>query len=357
MAPKETTPPDEDLSNLDAEEQKLRDEAAATDPVRPEDAEIEDDAHKVKRDQATRTADETAKKTTPGDDKKPDDNASKDKKPDPKADAPKAAEDAKEDESKLSPYERDRRRLNRNRQEFEQEKANERKKLADERAALEEERKKIRAAASAPKEKPKHNGYTAEEYDEVAKGFEAEGKLKEAEYAKARAKELREQEAKQGGDAQPADGAFITLPTGARITAAEKQRFESEWNANLAKIAEQNADLTKEGAPLRNEVAALLKRDEQGNLLHPILHSHPSGIHYAVEVAKLKLAAAEVPTLKERIAQLETENKRLTDLTSLPPSGGGGEGRREKPKPEEMTDIEQAETALREEAMAEDARR
>lgn len=374
MDPKTSNTEDDSLKNLDAEEAALRQEAMTIDPVRPEDATIKDDT--TEGDQAAPPADDTAKQTSDAankaaaDKKAADEKAAKekaskesaDKKPaDEKAAADKKAADEKaaadkkaaEEEKNLTPYQKERRRLDTSWKKLDEEKAatrKEREELAAERKKLEEERTTAAAAAAKPKEKPTHNGFTADDYEAAAADFRKDGKTEEAAIAEKRAKELRDKEAEQaktaGGAA--ASGEFITLPTGARITADEKKKMEGEWQANLKKLGDENPDLTKDGTPLRAEVSALLKS-------HPILHSHGSGIHYAVEVAKLKLAAAEVPTLKTRITELETENKRLTELTSLNPSGGGGEGRRDKPKTEDMP-IDQAETALREEAMAADAR-
>lgn len=364
MDPK-TTEQNDDLKNLDAEEAALRNEAMQIDPVRPEDKDIKDD---TTEEQAASSADETADQTSEADQKKAtdkkaaDDKAAADKasKKDADKEKDKAAPDKKAtddkkaaDEKNLTPYEKERRRLNKSWQELQTEKdatRKEREQLDTERRKLEQERATAQQRQAKPKEKPKHNGFTAEEYETAAADFRKEGKTEEAAIAEKRAKDLREKEAEQAKEAgtAPASGDFITLPTGGRITAEEQGKMMGEWQANLKKLGDQNPDLAKDGTPLRAEVTALLKA-------HPILHSHGSGIHYAVEVAKLKLAAAEVPTLKDRITELEAENKRLTELTSLNPSGGGA-SRKDKPKAGESGDVEQDEKDLREEAMALDAR-
>lgn len=336
---------DSDLNTLDAEEAALRTEAMEIDPARPEDDQIEDDTT-IK--QVDRSAEETAKKT----------NAAE--KPAKETDAKDAAAEktktedadkkAAEDESKLSPYEKERRRLN-----------SSWKKLDEEKAAIRKEREQIEAArqqqttrraeAAKPKEKPTLKGYTADDYESAAEDFRKDGKTEEAALATKRAQELRAQEAeqaKQGGDSEAA-GDFITLPTGARITPAEQQQMLGEWQANLKRLGDENPELTKDGTPLKTAVVSLLKD-------HPILHGHASGIHYAVEVAKLKLAASEVPTLKGRITELEALNKKLTELTSLSPTDGGGGSRRERPKPGESGNLDEDELSLREEAMGMDAR-
>lgn len=364
---------DDSLKNLDAEEAKLREEASNIDPVRTEDASIEDDS--TEGEQAAPSADDTAKKKTEADKKAAADKAAADKAAADKASkenaeksaADKAAADkaAAEknaaEEKNLSSYEKTRIRLNRSWKEHSADK----EALRKEREAFNAERKKFeedrtKAAATKPKpEKSKHNGFTAEDYKAAAADFRAEGKKEDAERAEKVAKELEEKDAKlakeAGGESQPT-GEFVTLPTGSRITSDEKQKMEAEWTENLKRLGEQNPELQQADSPLRTEVVALLGKDEKGNLLHPILHSHASGIHYAVQVAKLKVAAAQVPTLTARITELEAENKRLTSLTSLDTSGGGGEGRRDKPAPGNSGNLEQDEKALRDEAMAADAR-
>lgn len=359
------TKSNDSLENLDAEEKALRDEAMQIDPVRPEDASIEDD---TTGEQAAPSAEETAKQTSEAAkkaaadkaaaDKAAADKASKDsadKSAADKAAADKAAADKAAEEKNLTPYEKERRRLNSSWKKLEEEKAavrKERETFEAERKKFEEERAKGAATAAKPKaEKPRHNGFTAEDYETAAKDFRAEGKIDAAELAEKRAKELRDKEAEQAKEAggATASGEFVRLSTGARITPDEQKKMEAEWQTNLRKLADENPDLTKDGTPLRNEVAALLKPGA-----HPILHSHASGIFYAVEVAKLKLAAAEVPMLKQRLTELEAENKRLTELTSLDASGAGA-NHRDKPKIEDLP-IEDAEKALRDEAMAADAR-
>lgn len=360
---------------LDLEEKQLRDEAMQIDPPRADDATHEDDVTRSERaaaraeDTASKNADAAkadAAKKKATEDKAAKDNASKDNtdekaEADKKAAAEKAAAEAKakateDDESRLTPYEKERRRLDRSWKKLDEEKAQTRKEreaVEAERKALADERAK---AAQRPKpEKPKHNGHTAEEYEAAAEDFEKEGKMAEAEFAKKRAAELRAKEAEQAKEAGAAtdEKQFVTLETGARITPEEQQQMTAEWTANLSRLGRENPDLMKEGAPLRAVVTELLGKDERGKTRYPILHSHASGIHYAVEVAKLKLAAGKVPELSKRVAELEAENKELKGLTSLPPSGPTS--RREKPKPGESGNLDQDEKELREAAMAQDA--
>lgn len=361
MAPndQENSPDD-----LDREEALLRNEAMKIDPSREEDNKLEDDVTRSER--AAARAEQPAKPTadaskTEADrkaaaDKQAKENASTDAdkaktEADKKAAADKAAADKKaaDEEKNLTPYEKERRRLDKSWKKLEAEKDAIRK----DRETIEAEKKKIedaRAKAPAPKttpEKPKHNGYTAEDYEEAAKEFRAEGKESEAATAERRAKELRAKEAEQakeaGGDH---GGEFIQLPTGGRITADEQKAMTDEWNANLHLLGKENPELTQDGAPLRATVAELLKT-------HPILHSHGSGIFYAVEVAKLKIAAAESVKLQSRVTELETENKQLKELTSLSPSGGTH--RHEKPKVGSSGDLERDENDLRQEAQTIDA--
>lgn len=359
---------------LDREEAALRDAAMQIDPPRPDDATHEDDVTRSERAaaHAETTASKNAEAAKADDadqapkDKAAKENASKDTdekaEADKKAAADKAAADkakgTETDESKLTPYEKERRRLDRSWKKLEEDKAQIRKDrdaLEAERKALADERAK---ATQRPKpEKPKHNGWTAEDYEAAAKDFEAEGKMDAAQIALTRAKELRAKETEQAKEAGAAtdDKQFVTLSTGARITHEEQQKMTAEWQASLARLGKENPDLMKEGAPLRAAVTELLGKDDKGSLRYPILHSHASGIHYAVEVAKLKLEASKVQELSKRLAELETENKELKGLTSLPPSGPTS--RREKPKLGESGNLDTDEKELREAAQEQDSSR
>ena len=341
-----------DLEALDQEETALRNEAMQIDPVRPEDKNQLDDVHTGK--QAAGNAEPTAKETDkskaekPTDDKqqqKAADKSDTDKAKDKQTPADKANSEEDEDDPKLTPFEKAKRRQNKAWKEITATKDQ----LKKERETLEAERKafeKTKTERAQPPEKPKHNGFTAEDYDDVAKDFEAEGKLAERDKAKAIADKLRAEEQKQKQGDEVDESKFVKLATGGRITQQEQAAMTQQWQTNLQRLGKEFPAMTEEGTPLRAEVTRLLKE-------FPILHTSGDGIAYAVQIADLSLKAAQVPELEKQLTELKAENTRLTELTSLNPSASG-----RKPEQRKIGDLplEDAEQALREEAMAADAR-
>lgn len=348
---------DKDLKALDQEEAALREDAMKVSPPTAEDATITDDVHTGT--QAAGDAEQPAKKTDkPATDKTAADKVAQEaaekakadkakatQQPDPKAEAAKKAKDEAVDESKLTPYEKERRRLDKTWKSVNEEKEAVRK----EREALDAERKKIaeeRTKVVQPPVKPTHNGFDADQYEQVAKDFEAEGKLDLRDQALAKAKELRAQEEKAKGAAATAEGDYIKLPTGGRVTKQEQAAMGAEWHDNLTKLGKDNPELAEEGKPLRTEVTRLLKE-------YPILHTTGKGIVYAVDLAKLTLRAAKAEELEKQVTEQAKEITRLTELTSLSPSGGAH--RPAAVKVEDMP-IDDAEAKLRGEAMSADSR-
>jgi len=340
---------DNDLENLDQEEAALRNEAMQIDPPRAEDKTLLDDVNTGK--QAAGDVEPTTKKTDkPTKDKT--DAGKKEQKSADKTEAEKAKEqkDTKPDEKgddddpKLTPYEKSKRRQDKAWKQITAEKDQ----LKKERETLEAERRQIEQAKqqrATPPEKPKHNGFTAEQYDEAAKDFEAEGKLEARDKALAVAKRLRDEEQKQQGGAAD-EGQLIKLPTGGRITAQEQAAMQQHWQANLQKLGKEHPELAEEGTPMRTEVTRLLKE-------FPILHTSGDGINYAVQIAGLQLQANRVPDLEQQLTDAQQEISRLTELTSLHPGGPG-----HKPAERKINDLplDEAEQELREQAMAADAR-
>lgn len=336
---------------LDLEERQLREEAESIDPKRPEDDQIQDDttADRASRSEkpnsknkdraasdksaaaATDKADtsKAAEKSQATDPKQTDKSAAADK-PTTKP----GAED--EDESKLTPYQRDQRRLARNRKEFEEEKAREREAIRKEREALEAERRAAREQTTAkPKITRDPNAPTSADYEQVAADFEAEGKVEQAKRARAKAAELKKVE-EQEAAGEPAKVA----------PAVDTEAQKKEWADNLAKLGEQYPELTQEKSPLRARVAKLLKEE-------PVFHTTGKGILFAVEAARL---LGEVETYKgqvaekdQRIASLEKEIQRLNELTAIPAAGATA-GTGTTKRFEEMS-LEEQEEAIRRDAV------
>lgn len=92
--------------------------------------------------------------------------------------------------------------------------------------------------------------------------------------------------------------------------------FQQAWEANRKALIQANPDLTDNQSELFKEATGLLQGD-----WGQILNSHPAGVTAAVEVAKLRLAAASVPELEAEVARLETEISQLKKATQLGKTG------------------------------------
>jgi hypothetical protein len=299
--------------DLDREEAALRNEAAAIDPARPDDATYHDDANPVRSRALTHEAQPSAKTERTASDKSTDATAAQ--QPDPSKQTDEAAKTptdqakteatTKHTDQAATPFQKERARLNETWKKVEAEK----EQLRREREEIAAERRKLteaKPAPTVPEQRPLIDGADADTWEAVASDFQAEGNLQLAAKAKKNADKLREQEK-----------AATAAPTASRerFTAEEKQALNAEWQQNLAKLGKDNPELTQEGTPLSKRVAELLQAN-------PLFSMRGDGINLAVEMAKTESRAAQVETLQKRIEQLEQENKRLEGLTALP-SGGG----------------------------------
>lgn len=329
---------------LDQEEAQLRAEAEAISPARPEDAAIPDEPSEAeqrasataKPDAKTKARPDSAKssaatdaaqsaktsKATPPAAQKPADQKTAQQTP--------ATDPATVDESKMTPFQKERHRLNQTWKQVQADKAaiqKDREALETERRAWQEQQQKAQSQKAS-----KPQGPTAEDYDAVAADLESEGKIEAAKRAKAKAAELRQQAT---ATEQPASNGPRE-----RFTPEEQKTMATEWQANLEKAGKENPDLNQEGTPLRARVSELLRTT-------PELHTSGRGILIAVEFAKTELQAKQAEALQAKVTELEAKVKELTELTALP-SGHATPAARAQ-KFEEMT-LEQQEAALREDA-------
>lgn len=333
---------------LAQEEQALRSEAEQISPPRPEDAEIPDvpseaearaAAHGEKtpksnqRPAGDKKADATGA-NKPAESKahqKPEDGSQKPEAQKTHDKTAKPGEAATADKAQ-SKFQQERARLDTTWKQVQAEReqiAREREQLAAERRALTE-----RPARPHTTEKPKIDGGTADDWDKVARDFEADGDAQLAEKAKANAAKLREQEKAAGahGGGQQRE----------RFTPAEVAEMKVQWAANLEKAGKENPELTQEGTPLRARVAELLKT-------MALLHNSGDGITVAVEYAKNELKAKQADELEAKVTELEKEVERLTGLTSL--ETGGAAPAATARKFDDLS-IDEQEAALREETAA-----
>jgi len=160
---------------------------------------------------------------------------------------------------------------------------------------------------------PGPDTFTADEYESVAKEYEAEGRDDMAEIARQKAVKLKE--------------------TSVNEKTAGKAEFERAWNQNLMQVVEENPDLKDANTELYKVTAEIINR-------RPQLKGYADGIKDAVEHAKMALRARELDATKIRLQEQEKQiaelNKKLAPSSGEPGGSAGGEK-----SFDEMTDKEQ----------------
>lgn len=213
-------------------------------------------------------------------------------KPEPKTEASKpGTEAAKTDDTGKQPeqskYQKELERRERSWQKLEEEKA----KLRQEREALEAERQKVTKTAAPRDEK----GYSADEYEDAAKKFEASGDTVLAEKARQKAQELRQTATAKQEETRLAE-------------------FRQKWTETVAKVVDEHPDLKSADSELAKKVTSALREN-------PHFSMTPEGFRKAVEYVQLSDKAASVPGLQAEVETLKKEIERLNKLTSLSASG------------------------------------
>lgn len=97
-----------------------------------------------------------------------------------------------------------------------------------------------------------------------------------------------------------------------RSNGMDNPQFRQSWDSMRDRAVAENAELKDEKSPLFKEATDLLTGSWS-----PVLTAHPAGVLAAVEVAKLRLAAASVPDLQAEVKRLETENAELKRRASI----------------------------------------
>jgi len=214
----------------------------------------------------------------------------------------KAAGKNGHDETKYSKAKKDGERLDRSWKALNEEK--EAFRLEQERLRVERETREavqMKAAEATPPPAARVEGilrYTPEELESAANEFDEEGNPEMAQRARLAAAAVR----KHADRAKTMEHATRMKATQDRI-----------W----AEVAQANPDLKDERSPLSQEVIALSNK-------YPVLSSYPEGVRHAVEIAKLRATATKAVSLEKRVVELEAENKKLKDATSLHSAPPGG---------------------------------
>ena len=218
-------------------------------------------------------------------------------------------------ESAYVKAQKDQERLNRNRQEFEQEKTRERERLSQYEQQLRQREAQIQQQAqqarngNVPKYSAKQYAEFADECTDRARQLRLEGDYDEAD----KQVELATKAIKASQQAGQYE---------ATAQYEEQARhYEALWTQNMETVMQREADTFKDPEnPVRKQVEALLGDQKYAHIFERI----PNGFEYAVEVARLRnqagLASGLEKENKELKAKLEDREKRL-GLSGSGPTG------------------------------------
>lgn len=151
-------------------------------------------------------------------------------------------------------------------------------------------------------------GYTAKDYEEAAKVFEADGDRDKAILARQKAEEVR---------------------ASARET-VEKQaaeKFNNEWKASFDRLSQHEPWLKDDNSPQNKRAVELLQQ-------FPMLTRDPHGLSHAVAIVKLEEKASLSEKLEAQVKDLTGQLEKLTKKTQI------GRGPATKPIPSEAKPFE-----------------
>lgn len=210
----------------------------------------------------------------------------------------------------------------------------EKTRLEAERAEFQREREAAQAKAARSQQR-----YTPEQYEQAAqrnvdqastlelqaKGleaqvreFEEDGKYTEAESAKARARELREQAAYSRGVAKQLKEHATQVRNNPDPTVEQlKAKSAAALREYTLAAAKEWPDLLKENSPFQQAVARNIQEARKAGLDE---NEFPVVRYHAAKMAALETAVARVPVMEKELAKAQARVKELEALTS--PGGG-----------------------------------
>lgn len=185
---------------------------------------------------------------------------------------------------------------------FQQEKEAFRQERAAFQAELEGLRREVKALKAAPAGPAKdENGFSADQWDQVAKKYASEGNDEMAEAARQRADKLRRQAPVAETSTAPADPE----------KAWQTPEFQKKWAETTDAILKEEPALADPANPLVGAVNNLVNDKTWG----AFFRARPDGLRAAVEVAKLTQRAAQSEALQKELETTKKELERLTKLT------------------------------------------
>lgn len=161
--------------------------------------------------------------------------------------------------------------------------------------------------------------FSPEDYEAVAKSFEAEGREDQARLMREKANSLREAE---------------------KIAAVEREKREraAEWDRNLARLVSEAPELKDPDSELTRAVSSVLKS-------RPILTQYPGGIVDAVEVARVYVKSLKAESLEKELSDLRAK---VADYEKrLQPTGGEAFGPDEEVAFDKLPEAKQRDAIMR----------
>jgi len=177
------------------------------------------------------------------------------------------------------------------------------KRLEEEKAAVRKQAEELRSAREkaeedAIKSYAPNNSYTPEQYRKFAEQWAEEGRDDLAKQARLMADN---QEKAQ------------------RLIKERAERREREFGeirqSNARRIVDENPELRDQNSPLFKTLAEIANSQDEG--IRNFFNSHPNGLIYASQIAKMKVAAESAATLKTEVDKLKAENEQFRKRLSV----------------------------------------
>lgn len=212
------------------------------------------------------------------------------------------------------------------------------KKLEEEKSKFLREKAEWEARKLQPQQQQQSPEDLANAFDKLATEFEEEGDFDKADEARNKAKQLR---------SNP------NISANARVSAnqnnANNPQFKVAWQANVERAMNDFPEMKDVNSEFGKTVQSLLRAPDMAQFFS----ERPDGAYVAAQLTHLKLTAQRVPTLEQKIAKLEEENKKLRQGMSLPDSGASS--RTGTQRSFDSLSLKEQEDLLRTQAEREDA--
>lgn len=177
------------------------------------------------------------------------------------------------------------------------------KRLEEEKAAVRKQAEELRLAKEraedeAIKSVAPNQQYTPEQYRKFASQWENEGRDDLAKQARIMADSLEKAQS---------------------LIKDRNERKERELNeirqSNARRVIDENPELKDQGSQLYKTLSEIANSEDEG--IRNFLNTHPNGLIYAAQIAKMKVAAESAATLKTEVEKLKAENEQFRKRLSV----------------------------------------